>query len=146
MPDINQNLIGKQFGHLTVIAKSDKRGSQHEYMWVCQCDCGKRVLETTSSLNSGQAISCGHVRREKSKENLKYTEHRHMTQLNDKPPMTNTSGYKNIMKVRLKSGDIRYRVSVVYNHKQHSKQVETLEEALAVREQLRKTYWPNYKK
>lgn len=146
MPDIHQNLIGKHFGHLTVIAKSNRRGTQHEYLWVCQCDCGKKVLESTSMLNSGQATSCGHVRLERSKKNLQFTESRHQKQLNDRLPVTNTSGYKNIMKVTLKSGATRYRVSVVYDHKQHSKQVETLKEALKVRETLRKKWWPNYKK
>lgn len=115
-------------------------------MWVCQCDCGRRVLEPTSRLNSGQAVSCGHIRLERSKNNLQFTEDRHQKQLNDEPPVNNTSGYKNIMKVTIKSGATRYHVSVVYNHKQHSKQVETLEEALKAREALRKKWWPNYKK
>lgn len=145
MPDINQNLIGKPFGHLTVIAKSDKRGTQHEYMWVCQCDCGKRVLETTSSLNSGQAISCGHIRREKSKKNLKYTEHRHMTQLNDHKPKTNKTGYRNISMTR-RNGRLRYRISVQYDHKAHQKLADSLEEALTIREELRQKWWPPYKK
>lgn len=145
MPDINQNLIGKQFGHLTVIAKSDKRGTQHEYMWVCQCDCGKRVLETTSSLNSEQAISCGHVRREKSKENLKFTEDRHQKQLNNRLPKANRTGYKNISMTR-RNGRLRYRVAVQYNRVSHQKLADTLEEALAIREELRKKWWPNYKK
>lgn len=146
MPKINQNLIGKTYGHLTVIAKSNRRGKQREYLWVCQCDCGKKVLESTSILNAGQAISCGHIRRERCQENLKFTEERHLNQLNDRPPANNVSGYKNIMKTRIKSGEVRYRVSVVFNHKQHSRQVKTLKEALAVREQLRRKWWPNYKK
>lgn len=145
MPKINQNLIGRQYGHLTVIGKSSKRGKQHQYLWVCQCDCGKKVLESTSILNAGEATSCGHVRLKRSKENLKYSQARHLTQLNDRPPVNNRSGYRNIMVTTLKSGKTRYRVSVVYDHKQHSKQVKTLEEALDVREQLREKWWPNYK-
>lgn len=146
MPKTNQNLIGRKYGHLTVIAKSPKRGKQHEYLWVCLCDCGKKVLEPTGRLNSGQAVSCGHVRLERSQKNLKFTEDRHRKQLNDRPPVTNASGYQNIMKTTIKSGATRYRVSVMYNKKQHSKQVETLEEALKVREQLREKWWPNYHK
>lgn len=145
MPDRNQDLIGRHYGHLTVIAKSDQRGTQNEYKWICQCDCGKRVLETTSALNSGQAISCGHVRLEKSKKNLQYTEHRHMTMLNNRKPKNNRTGYKNISMTR-RNGRLRYRVSVQYNHVAHQKLADSLEDALAIREQLRKTYWPNYKK
>lgn len=41
MPDRNQNLIGKHFDHLTVLAKSKERGTQNEYKWICRCDCGR---------------------------------------------------------------------------------------------------------
>lgn len=40
MPNTKQNLIGKQFGHLTVIAKLKECGTQNEYKWLCRCDCG----------------------------------------------------------------------------------------------------------
>lgn len=146
MPKTNQNLIGKHFGHLTVVAKSKKRGKQHQYLWVCKCDCGRTTIVSTGSLNSGVTTSCGHVRLEKSKKNLRFTESRHLQTLNNRPPVTNKSGYRNIRMIRLKSGAIRWRVFVVYNHKQHAKQVKTLEEALKVREILRRKWWPNYKK
>ncbi len=145
MPKINQNLIGKHFGHLVVVAKSKERGTQNKYKWLCRCDCGRMTTVTTSNLNNGDTTSCGHVRLERSKENLKYSQERHLTQLNDRPPVTNKSGYRNIMVTTIKSGETRYRVSVVYDHKQHSKQVKTLAEALKAREALRRQWWPNYK-
>ena len=147
-PNRNQNLIGKHFGHLTVIAKSKQRGNQGEYKWVCKCDCGNTIITTTATLNSGNARSCGHVSREnieKFKRDPKLRQERHLKQLNNRPPITNTTGYRNISTTTTMDGDIRYRVSVVYDHKQHSKQVKTLEEALAAREELRARWWPNYK-
>lgn len=35
---VEYDLIGKQFGHLTVIAESKKRDEHHNRYWVCQCD------------------------------------------------------------------------------------------------------------
>ena len=143
MPNIKQNLIGKHFGHLTVIAKSDKRGTQNEYKWICRCDCGKLTEVSTGMLNSGEITSCGHVRLEKSKHNLRFTQDRHMKQLNDRPPVTNKSGYRNIS-ITYRNGKKKYRVAVVYDHKQHSTLAATLEEALKKREELRDKWWPNY--
>lgn len=54
VPNIRQNLVGKTFGHLTVLKKSKDRGTQHEYKWICQCDCGKVTTVTTAALNSNQ--------------------------------------------------------------------------------------------
>lgn len=143
MPGIHQNLIGKHFGHLTVIAKSANRGTENEYKWVCRCDCGKLTEFTTAALNTGTIVSCGHIRREKAKHNLRFTEDRHMKQLNDKPPVTNKTGYRNIS-ITYRNGKKKYRVSIVYNRKQHSVLTNTLKEALDRREELRKKWWPNY--
>lgn len=143
MPVRNQNLVGKQFGHLKVLAKSDQRGTQNEYKWLCQCDCGNKVLVTTSSLNSGTTKSCGHLRLSRSKDNLRFTQDRHLKQLNDKKPVSNTSGYKNISLCK-RHGKTYYRVSIVYDHHQHSYFANSLSEALEARERLRKKWWPNY--
>lgn len=141
MPDIRQDLVGKHFGHLTVLKKSKERGTQNEYKWLCRCDCGKLTTVTTSALNSGNVQSCGHVRLQKSKQNLKPTESRHKKQFNDRLPSTNKTGYKNIS-MTVRNGRQRYRVAIQVNHKQHSKLVDSLEEALAVRDELRKKWWP----
>jgi hypothetical protein len=145
MPKTNQNLIGKQFGHLTVIEKADKRGNQNQYLWVCRCDCGKKTVVSTSALNSGQISSCGHVRMEKSVKNLKPSKDRHMKQLNNRPPVTSKTGYRNIS-LKEQNGKKFYLIAVMYDKKQHSKVAHSLEEALAVREELREQWWPNYHK
>lgn len=141
MPDIHQNLVGKRFGHLTVLEKSKERGTQHEYKWLCRCDCGRITTVTTSALNSGSIRSCGHLRLEKSKQNLKFTESRHKKQFNDRLPSTNKTGYKNIS-MTVRNGRQRYRVAIQVNHKQHAKLADSLEEALAFREELRQKWWP----
>lgn len=60
------NLIGKKFGHLTVISRcgSDKRG---EALWECECDCDahNHLIVLSSNLRTGHTISCGCERRSK---------------------------------------------------------------------------------
>ncbi|WP_242363417.1 hypothetical protein [Limosilactobacillus antri] len=141
MPNINQDLVGKTFGHLTVLRKAKERGKYNEYKWVCWCDCGKLTTVTTAALNSGSITSCGHVRFEKSKKNLRFTEDRHKKQFNDHLPANNQTGYKNIS-MTVRNGRERYRVAIQVNRKQHSKIVNSLEEALVVRDELRNKWWP----
>lgn len=140
MSNTKQNLIGKQFGHLTVIAKSDERGTQNEYKWLCRCDCGQFTTVSTGQLNSGETTSCGHVKA----RNLESGGQHHQSLLGDNPPISNKTGYRNISMTK-RNGRWRYRVAIQYDHKQHSQLTDTLEEALAAREKLRAKWWPNYK-
>lgn len=52
------DLIGKKFGSLTVIAKSEKKTKHGKKNWICRCDCGNEV-EVTSSKLKGKNVSCG---------------------------------------------------------------------------------------
>lgn len=66
------NMIGKTFGHLTVVERdgSDGRG---EAKWLCKCDCGNSTISVLgSNLRTGHTISCGCERR--SKGELKVAE------------------------------------------------------------------------
>ncbi len=56
------DLIGQQFGDLTVIerAPNNSRGSAR---WRCQCECGKTTITCGKQLRAGQAHSCGCVSR-----------------------------------------------------------------------------------
>lgn len=141
MPNRNQYLIGKVFGHLTVVHKSSRRGSNGQYYWDCKCDCGKMMQVATSSLNSGHITSCGHIKQ----KNLVPSDKRHSSQLGEKPPINSSTGYRNISKT-FRSGRWRYRVAVMYNRRQYGGLRDTLKEALALREELREKHWPKYKK
>lgn len=50
-------LVGSKFGKLTVIDFSHK-GENHAKYWICLCECGKKVIQTTSHLRDGYK-SCG---------------------------------------------------------------------------------------
>ena len=54
-----RSLIGKKFGKLTVLAKTDERYSDGSILYECLCDCGNIVKTTSSRLKSGHVKSCG---------------------------------------------------------------------------------------
>lgn len=53
------NLVGKQFGRLTVIKKSDKKDKVGHLYWKCHCECGKNITVLGTSLIEGSTKSCG---------------------------------------------------------------------------------------
>ena len=53
-----ENLTGKRFKNLTVIAYSHK-DPYGSLMWRCRCDCGKETIVRSTSLRKGQIESCG---------------------------------------------------------------------------------------
>ncbi len=59
-------LVGKRFGHLTVIERAGNRKSGSP-LWKCRCDCGKVKIIQTCNLLNGQSKSCGCARHEKPK-------------------------------------------------------------------------------
>lgn len=58
---MGENLVGKKFGRLTVIEKSDCKilNRKNGRIWKCRCDCGKTLGVCTNSLKSGNTKSCG---------------------------------------------------------------------------------------
>lgn len=62
---LTDNLKGRRFGYLTVIARSgshcsskDKQSAKHA-VWTCKCDCGETVDVLGFSLKNGDTTSCG---------------------------------------------------------------------------------------
>lgn len=53
-----QNLIGYKFGRLTVLAWHGKN-KQGNNTWLCECECGNKVVVRTADLNNGHTKSCG---------------------------------------------------------------------------------------
>lgn len=67
MPAKVENLIGRTFGSLTVIAgpfKSprNKERTRFEAAWKCQCVCGNYWFASSGHLRQGNVTSCGCVR------------------------------------------------------------------------------------
>ena len=61
------NLIGQQFGRLTVIQSAINKGNRTQ--WLCRCECGGEYIGTTNALRSGRLSSCGCLRKETAQKN-----------------------------------------------------------------------------
>lgn len=58
----NVDLVGKKFGRLLVVEKTNKRITHH-IVWKCQCECGSEVEVSSHDLRAKK--SCGCIRRDK---------------------------------------------------------------------------------
>lgn len=65
-----KNISGMRYGRLTVITLHGKdKGGKN--LWLCRCDCGNEILADSGRLTSGNTMSCGCFRKEKSCYNHK---------------------------------------------------------------------------
>lgn len=64
---IDYSIIGKRFGHLTVLSL-DHITERHNTYWLCQCDCGNKTVVYRGGLTSGDTISCGCYHKEHNHE------------------------------------------------------------------------------
>jgi hypothetical protein len=69
-----QDLTGRTFGRLTVIALKGKNPSGN-MAWRCQCLCGNVTDATTGNLKSGITRSCGCLKRERFLRDCRQTKH-----------------------------------------------------------------------
>ena len=58
------DLSGQQFGRLKVIERAENKGTLT--CWLCQCECGNRVVITGKELRRGGSKSCGCLLRDKT--------------------------------------------------------------------------------
>lgn len=54
-----ENLVGKTYGYLTVIEKTDIKRAKKGIYWKCRCSCGKEVVINGNDIRYGNTISCG---------------------------------------------------------------------------------------
>ena len=59
---LRQNLLGKQFGKLTVIEYLGNKDKK--CWWLAKCECGNTITKITAEFNRGTATSCGKCRRD----------------------------------------------------------------------------------
>lgn len=57
---LNNDMLGKKFGMLTVIEKTSERSSNGSIKWKCLCDCGNYCVRSTVDLHRKDRIqNCG---------------------------------------------------------------------------------------
>ena len=68
------DLVGRKFGRLTVLERADdyvKPDGKRDLQWLCECECGNKIITLGRSLKSGGTKSCGCLWKERSSENAK---------------------------------------------------------------------------
>ncbi|ANZ60064.1 hypothetical protein AYR62_01905 [Secundilactobacillus paracollinoides] len=65
------DLTDRRFGRLVVLQFGGRNAVNQNAMWLCQCDCGERVVVDGVRLRSGTTKSCGCLRRELSKKRVR---------------------------------------------------------------------------
>src|SRR6516165_743395 len=58
------DLVGRQFGNLTVLEKVQTNTRANRVRWYCSCACGDKTIVAGCHLVSGHTRSCGCVRRQ----------------------------------------------------------------------------------
>lgn len=97
------DLTGQQFGDLTVIKLSDKRGSNNTLLWECKCRCGNTTHIQGYSLINGHYKSCGCKRDAKRDQGVRehiahdQVDGTRKTALTAKIHKANKSGHKGVM-------------------------------------------------
>lgn len=61
------SIIGKRYGRLVVLSLDHKTKRGNTY-WLCQCDCGNKVVVYRGGLTSGDTTSCGCYHKEHANE------------------------------------------------------------------------------
>lgn len=60
------DMTGQKYGRLTVVERVQvKKWRVH---WLCQCDCGNKVVVESSNLRNGNTQSCGCYQRDRTSE------------------------------------------------------------------------------
>lgn len=136
------DLTGQRFGRMTVIEKTGERDKAGNFLWKCKCECGSEVNVITTYLKRGKIKSCGCLREELLKNNLRGTHATSVLTQNsiDKPRVTNLStGIKNIS-YKPEQGIACFVVNIIRDKRKYSQYFPTLKEAERAKEYVLSRY------
>ena len=99
-----ENLIGRRFGKLEVIGRSDKRGSRGARtvpLWECLCECGNICYKATDTLTNSKLSMCndcvGKYARTKMRKKAGYVDGTQISKITSTNLIsTNTSGCRGV--------------------------------------------------
>lgn len=98
------DLSGQVFGRLTVLGRSEKRGSRGSRttpLWECRCSCGNVVYKATDSLKSADGSMCAICAGEQNAKTARaacgYVAGTQLSRIrSEKTPASNTSGCRGV--------------------------------------------------
>lgn len=92
-----RDILGRQFGNLTVIAYEGNR--EGAYFWRCRCKCGNETVVRQNNLLLGHTKSCGCLQKTQIVNNLRLVDGTSVTILEamkNRVIASNTSGYNGV--------------------------------------------------
>jgi hypothetical protein len=140
----NNDLVGRQFGELTVVSYAGTK--QSKTYWHCKCSCGKHCVISRQHLISGHTQSCGHLRENYVKNNRGAEMVKKIYSKYGTPPQRLNS---EINKNNIVSGEkniyaIGYKVSIMFKNETYNLgPFATLKSAVKARDELQEKLWGN---
>lgn len=141
------DLTNKRFGRLKALKPTNQRDKSGNIIWMCVCDCGKKINVASHDLIRSNTTSCGckwsdnGIRIRKVLDDATI-EGITVPQILSKTPVTNTTGVKGVSIQTRKNGKQYYRAYITVNGKQISLGLHhTLEAAKKARQEAEKKYW-----
>ena len=77
------DISGQRFGRLVALNPTGERAHKGRVVWLCTCDCGNKALVVSSQLTQGRTKSCGCLRKETAKLDLRGRKFTKLTVLED---------------------------------------------------------------
>ena len=125
MKEEKSRLIGNRYGRLLVIKEIKEKPKK---LCLCLCDCGNEVIVAAKYLKANETRSCGCLKRELEKKNLrsKYDEKRidgvAMHLFTDEARKDSSTGYRGVSKYYTRvSKQLRYRAWITVKGKRYYK-------------------------
>ena len=135
---------GMRYGRLTVVADLDNFAGYHK--WKCRCDCGKIIAVQESHLKTGHTKSCGCLRDEIRRKNMKkmfhFVDGTCIERITCKKlPSNDTTGHTGVCYI----GKGKYRSYICFKNKKYSiGTYNSIEEAVEARKMKEEELFGNF--
>ncbi|MEK2534372.1 hypothetical protein WN873_02115 [Tetragenococcus halophilus] len=147
--EIHQEIIGKQFGRLTVTGWT--KGKKNRTVYTCDCACGNKTTVGYNELVTGKKSSCGCLRKDEAIKRIEQT-YEPMYKKQKEAQIDGTIAYELDAKVSKnsktgingvsKTNKGKYRAYINLARKQYHLGIfETLEEAKQARKEAEKKFY-----
>ena len=145
-----ENLIGRRFGKLEVIGRSDKRGSRGARtvpLWECRCECGAICYKATDTLTNPEISMCndcvGKYATEKARAKAGFVDSTQISKITStKLISTNTSGCRGVY---FDKNTGKWRARLKFKGKiMNFGSYKNFEDAVKARKEAEQKYWGKY--
>ncbi len=142
----NKNdLTGKRFGKLFVLAETNNRADEGSIVWKCKCDCGNIIEISSKRLVNGLTISCGCYQKERQKYSMKKLQNRQFKENTNidliSKKQANSNSQSGVRGVHWCSSKNKWIASLSFKKKIHKKAFKNKNDAIKYRKELEDKYF-----